>query len=110
VEIVDREGLGYIHIVEGQTGGKRDSIPGFDFAALRGVFRGLYMANNGYTRDMALQARAAGSADLIAFGKPWIGNPDLVTRLRLDAELAVAPQSSFYGGGAEGYTDFPRLS
>jgi N-ethylmaleimide reductase len=109
VEIVGKLGLGYIHIVEGQTGGKRDSIPGFDFAALKRAFPGLYMANNGYTRDMAIEAIADHHADLVAFGKPWIGNPDLVTRLREDAQLTVAPQSAFYGGGAEGYTDFPAL-
>jgi N-ethylmaleimide reductase len=109
VEIVSGLGLGYIHIVEGQTGGARDAIPGFDFGALRRAFRGLYMANNGYTRDMALEAIATHQADLIAFGKPWIGNPDLVTRLRENADLAIAPQSSFYGGDATGYTDFPRL-
>jgi N-ethylmaleimide reductase len=109
VEIANGFGLGYIHIVEGQTGGPRDTIAGFDFRALRQAFRGLYMANNGYTREMAIQAVADGRADLVAFGRPWIGNPDLVTRLRADAPLTEAPQASYYGGGAEGYTDFPRL-
>jgi N-ethylmaleimide reductase len=109
VEIVSGLGLGYIHIVEGQTGGDRDAIPGFDFGALKRAFRGLYMANNGYTRELAIETIAAGRADLIAFGKPWIGNPDLVTRLERNATLTVAPQAAFYGGGAAGYTDFPRL-
>jgi len=109
VQIVGGLGLGYVHIVEGQTGGARDAIPGFDFGALRRSFPGLYMANNGYTREMAVAAVAEDRADLVAFGKPWIGNPDLVTRLRDNAPLTVAPQSSFYGGGEAGYTDFPRL-
>jgi N-ethylmaleimide reductase len=107
VDIVGKLGLTYIHIVEGQTRGPRDTIPGFDFGALKRAFPGLYMANNGYTLDMALEAIEEHRADLIAFGRPWIGNPDLVTRLREGAALNVAPQSVFYGGGAEGYTDFP---
>ena len=57
---------------------------------------------------MALRARADNTADLIAFGKPWIGNPDLVSRLERRAALTEAPQSAYYGGGAQGYTDFPR--
>ena len=108
VEIVDKLGLVYIHCIEGQTGGARDAIPGFDYGALRRAFRGAYMANNGYTLDMALRARAGNTADLIAFGKPWIGNPDLVSRLERRAALTEAPQSAYYGGGAQGYTDFPR--
>jgi N-ethylmaleimide reductase len=109
VEIVNDIGLAYIHIVEGQTGGARDSIPGFEFGALRRAFRGLYMANNGYTGEMAVQARHDNTADLIAFGKPWIGNPDLVSRLKAGAALTVAPQEAFYGGAEKGYTDFPRM-
>jgi N-ethylmaleimide reductase len=109
VEIVGGLGLVYVHIIEGQTGGPRAAIPGFDFAALKRSFPGLYMANNGYTRDMALEAIADHRADLVAFGKPWIGNPDLVSRLRNHSPLTVAPQSAFYGGGEGGYTDFKRL-
>jgi N-ethylmaleimide reductase len=108
VQILDGLGVGFIHIVEGQTIGPRD-LEGFDFPALRRSFRGLYMANNGYTREMALQARRDDTADLIAFGRPWIGTPDLVTRLREDAPWTDAPRESWYGGGAAGYTDWPRL-
>ena len=49
-------------------------------------------------------------ADLVAFGKPFIANPDLVRRLRLDAPLNEPDKATFYGGGAEGYTDYPALS
>lgn len=106
VEILDQLGVGYIHIVEGETIGPRN-LQGFDFPALRRAFRGLYMANNGYTKELALEARAADAADLIAFGRPWMGNPDLVERLRLDAPLTDAPRATWYGGGEAGYTDWP---
>jgi N-ethylmaleimide reductase len=110
VEALNPFGLAYIHIVEGETGGPRDSIP-FDYAALRTRFDGAYIANNGYTRQMAIDAITANSADLIAFGRPFMANPDLVERLRLNAPLnKLMPQETFYGGGAHGYTDYPTLA
>jgi N-ethylmaleimide reductase len=78
--------------------------------ALRQRFGGLYMANNGFDRDMALKARRDDLADLVCFGRPFIGNPDLVERLREDAPLADAPKETWYGGGAHGYTDYPTLA
>lgn len=101
-------GLGYIHVVEGATGGPRDVAP-FDYAALRKAFPGLYIANNGYTGDMARAAVESGAADLVAFGRPYIANPDLVERLRVGAPLNEPNRETFYGGGAEGYTDYPAL-
>jgi N-ethylmaleimide reductase len=100
----------YLHVVEGATGGDRD-IAGdrFDFAAFRKRFHGAYIANNGYTPDTAAKTLAEGRADLIAFGKPFIANPDLVTRLKKRAPLAVPDKATFYGGGAKGYTDYPAL-
>jgi N-ethylmaleimide reductase len=59
---------------------------------------------------MAIEAVATGSADLVAFGRPFISNPDLVERLRRDAPLAALNQKTLYGGGAEGYTDYPALA
>jgi len=108
---LDRLGLAYLHCVEGATGGSRDDLPpGFTFAALRERFRGLYMANNGYDRALALQMRRDGQADLIAFGRPFIGNPDLVDRLRRNAPLVEPDKATFYGGGEKGYTDYPALA
>ncbi|HYN58614.1 MAG TPA: alkene reductase [Rubrivivax sp.] len=98
--------LAYLHVIEGQTGGPRD-IAAFDYAALQARFRGAWMVNNGYTRVMALQALASGTADLVAFGKPFISNPDLVRRLRDDLPLAALDPKTLYGGGAAGYTDYP---
>ena len=59
---------------------------------------------------LALQAVENGAADLVAFGRPFISNPDLVERLRRDAPLSPPDEKTFYGGGAEGYTDYPALA
>ena len=98
-------GLAYLHVVEGQlhAGNGADA---FDVQALRAAFGGAYIGNNGYDRQRALDATANGHADMIAFGKPFIGNPDLVERLRTDAPLFDAPSSAYFGGSAEGYTHF----
>jgi N-ethylmaleimide reductase len=106
--------LAFIHVVEGATGGSREVAP-FDYAELRRRFKqgnehGAWIVNNGYTRAMALEAVAGGAADMVAFGKPFISNPDLVRRLRIDAPLAVPDRDTLYGGGAEGYIDYPQLA
>ncbi len=105
-------GLAFIEVVEGATGGARDVLVGgqpFDYAALRRAFAGPWMVNNGYTRDMALEAVASGHADAVSFGRPFIANPDLGRRLRENAPWNEADRSSFYRGGAAGYTDYPTL-
>jgi N-ethylmaleimide reductase len=107
VERLNQYGLVYVHVIEGATGGPRDAGQKVDFAALRRAFHGLYMANNGYTRDLALQARADNSADLICFGRPFIANPDLVARLRNNTKLAEIDPATLYGGDSHGYTDYP---
>jgi N-ethylmaleimide reductase len=100
--------LVYLHVIEGATGGPRDVAP-FDYASLRKRFKGAYMANNGYDLALANQMLGSGAADLIAFGKPFISNPDLVERLRTGAPLNAPDKATFYGGGAKGYTDYPTL-
>jgi N-ethylmaleimide reductase len=107
-EQLGKLGLAYLHCIEGQTRGD-NAVDAFDFKALHAAFGGKYIANNSYTRQMAIDAIASGNADMIAFGRPYIGNPDLVERLRLDAPLADADHATFYGGGAEGYTDYKTL-
>ncbi len=109
VEALSRRRLAYIHLIEGQTGGARDAVA-FDYGALKRAFSGAYMANNGYDRAMALAAVAEGRADMVAFGRPFISNPDLVARLAADAALNPLVQATLYGGGAEGYTDYPPLA
>ena len=100
--------LAYVHIVEGVTGGARE-LHGFDFKALRREFDGSWMVNNGYTKAMAIEAIDSGYADLVAFGKPYIANPDLVERFKQDTPLNQLDPATLYGGDAKGYTDYPTL-
>ena len=83
---------------------------GGDIAKLRSHFDGIYIANNGYNYELAQTQLDCDAADLIAFGKAFISNPDLVERLRIGAPLTIADQNTFYGGGAEGYTDYPFIN
>jgi N-ethylmaleimide reductase len=108
VDAIDAAGLVYVHVIEGATGGPRDVAP-FDYHALRKRFRGAWLVNNGYTRETAIDAIASGYADLVAFGKPFIANPDLVERLRRNAPLNALDTEHLFGGGAQGYTDYPAL-
>ena len=108
-------GLAYVHVIEGATGGPRE-LPDrpFDYAALRGAWReaggtGAWMVNNGYDRALA-DAVLADGAELIAFGRPFISNPDLVRRLREGLPLAELDRATLYGGGDAGYTDYPAVS
>jgi N-ethylmaleimide reductase len=117
VEGLAKYKLSYIHVIEGATGGPRDFQQGdtpFDYAALRAAYekaggKAAWMTNNGYDRDLAIEAVKDGKADLVAFGKPFIANPDLVQRLKDNAPLNTPDQATFYGGGAKGYTDYPVL-
>jgi N-ethylmaleimide reductase len=109
VEGLNPLGLAYLHVVEGETGGARDSIA-FDYGALHDRFDGIWMVNNGYDRQMAIDAVASGHADLVSFGRLFMANPDLVQRLRVNGPLnTLMGQETFYGGGAHGYTDYPAL-
>jgi len=107
-ELKTRE-LAYVHVIEGATGGPRDVIP-FDYDALRKRHGGTWMVNNGYDAGMAAEAIEHGRADLVAFGRPFIANPDLVTRVREGYPLAKVKPATLYGGGAEGYTDYPAYA
>jgi N-ethylmaleimide reductase len=101
--------LVYLHVIEGETGGARDVPGGFDLQVLRRAFDGLFMANNGYDIELAQERLAAKRADLIAFGRPFISNPDLVARLRTGAHLTEPDPATMYGGNAKGYIDYPTL-
>jgi N-ethylmaleimide reductase len=107
--------LAYVHIIEGATGGPRE-LPDrpFDYTALQAAYReaggrGAWMVNNGYDGTRAEKAIASGAADLVAFGVPFLANPDLPDRLRNGAPLNKPDKATFYGGGAKGYTDYPTL-
>jgi N-ethylmaleimide reductase len=109
VEQLDKLNLVYIHVIEGATGGDRNFGAGFDYEALRKRFRNTWIVNNGYTLETAQQVLAEKRADLVAFGRPFISNPDLVERLRRNAPLSPLDRATLYGGGAKGYTDYPVL-
>ncbi|MDT8363658.1 MAG: alkene reductase [Nitrosomonas sp.] len=101
-------GIAYVHVIEGETGGDRNPQP-FDYATMRGSFSGAWIVNNGYDRAMAIDAVASGRATAIGFGSLFIANPDLPRRLRENAALNSPDPDTFYGGGAQGYTDYPML-
>ncbi|MDB5545510.1 MAG: alkene reductase [Hyphomicrobiales bacterium] len=97
--------LAFLHVNEGVA----PNSPAFDFTSLRRRFSGAYIANFAYTRDSAAKAINEDRADLVAFGKLFIANPDLVARFKADAALNEPDQKSFYGGDERGYTDYPAL-
>jgi N-ethylmaleimide reductase len=105
--------LAFVHIIEGATQGPRDltaqGVKPFDYAAMRRAFGGPWIVNNGYTRSMALEAVSSGAADAVAFGRPFISNPDLVRRLREDAPWTPVNTKTIYNPGPEGFTDYPTL-
>ncbi|WP_274381894.1 alkene reductase [Noviherbaspirillum sedimenti] len=118
-EYVTRElaplGLAYVHLIEGQAGGARDHKP-FDYAAVLRSYReaggqGAWMVNNGYDLALAQQALISG-ADLVAFGKRFLANPDLTRRLRQGGPFNEPDRATFYGGDwpEKGYTDYPTLA
>lgn len=102
-------GLAYLHVVE--------KFPGLDVSdveqrlldRLRGLFRGNYIANGDFDARQAAEWIDAGRADAVAFGRPFISNPDLPARFALGADLTEPDQSTFYGGDERGYTDYPFL-
>ena len=118
VEKLAAYGLAFIHVIEGATGGARDHQQGdtpFDYAALRAAYKKAggtagWMVNNGYDRDLAIDAVESGKADLVAFGRLFIANPDLPRRLKENAALNAPDRATFYGGGEKGYTDYPALA
>ena len=107
---LNRFGLAYLHVVETDDMAGGSTAECYDTRTVRDNFAGVYIANGGYEQDRAEEALASGAADLVAFGKPFIANPDLPERFRRDAPLNKADPETFYGGGARGYTDYPVLA
>ncbi len=96
--------LAYLHILEGDMMTKSRSL---DYRSLRDGFNGIYIANNGYDKALAEETLSNGDADMIAFGIPFLANPDLVYRFQKDLPLNEPNQDTFYGGDGHGYTDYP---
>lgn len=106
LERLSERGLAYVHVLEGDMMHDSRAV---DYAELRRHFRGTYIANNGYDFESGTQAVTARHADLVAFGTPFIANPDLVARWRNGDALATADPSTFCTGGAVGYVDYPTI-
>ncbi len=100
--------LAYLHAVEGGIHGGGLADP-FNFSAFRKLYTGAYMANLSYDKALGNEAIASGHADVVAYGVPFIANPDLVARFKQDAPLNEADSATFYGGAEAGYTDYPFL-
>lgn len=103
-----RRGIAYLHIAEPDWAGGPKLGDGFR-RALREAFDGVLVFCGGYTAESAEALLASGVGDAVAFGRPFIANPDLVERFRAGAPLNTPDRSTFYGGGEEGYTDYPTL-
>lgn len=103
-------GLGYLHLIE-PLGGRMGFVPpeARMGPALRKIFGKTFILNGGYGLRSGNEAIARGEADLIAYGVPFLANPDLPERFRQNAPLNEADVDTFYAGEAKGYTDYPAL-
>tara|TARA_R110002049_G_scaffold182485_2_gene350386 strand:- start:132954 stop:134090 length:1137 start_codon:yes stop_codon:yes gene_type:complete len=105
---LDRYNLAWLDVLDGLAFGFHELGTPITLRDLRGVYQGRLMANCGYDRDQAEEAVAEGLADFVAFGRPFISNPDLVERFANDWDFnEPAPQDVWYSPGPEGYIDFP---
>ncbi len=108
VDVLNQFNLAYLHVVEGGIHGGGIADP-FDFSALRKHCQSPYIANLAYDKARGNAVIASGHADAVAYGVPFIANPDLVKRFSTNAALNEADSSTFYGGTEHGYTDYPFL-
>jgi N-ethylmaleimide reductase len=102
--------MGYLHLIEQSTPPGEHPTPDLSARFFRPNVPGTLIVAGGYTLERANVALKEGLADLIAFGQPFLANPDLVERLRSGAPLNKGNPATYYGGGAEGYTDYPTLA
>ena len=112
-ELAARE-IGFLHLIEarvraGLVDQTDDAAPQSVATLLRPLFPGAFIVSGGFTAETGEQALATGTADLVAFGRAFIANPDLPRRLALGARLNEPDRSTFYGGTERGYTDYPSL-
>mgnify|MGYP000196820214 CR=1 FL=1 len=110
---LDKLDLAYLHVVEPRVVGSQESAEGLKpvaAALLRKLFKGPIIAAGGFDADDAEAIIARGDADLVAFGRHFIANPDLPQRIRLNAPLNAYHRDTFYGGDQKGYTDYPALA
>ena len=108
-EQLSRFGLAYLHVLEGLPG-HWSHVPGKQVSpSMRSAFKGPFIANAGYDAAKASASIQEGRTDLVAFGVPFLANPDLPQRIRQAVALNAPDMATFYTGGAKGYTDYPAL-
>lgn len=109
IGVLDSYQLAYLHLIEAPAGNPAltDTPEESVTARYRTVWHGTLIANNSYDRERGNTAIAEGKADMIAFGRAFIANPDLPERFRHEARLVCPDRTTMYGSGAEGYTDYP---
>ncbi len=112
IKALSSRSIGYVHMIEprssnaGMEDGNIDDAP--DVAALfKSLFNGVYISAGGHTPDTAKESLKNGTADMVAFGRYYIANPDLAERIRDGIALNAYDRSTFYGGDEKGYTDYP---
>ena len=103
---LSRRGVAFLHLMRADFAGKQ---AGDVVTPARAAFTGALILNMRFLREEADRTIEAGTADAIAFGVPFIANPDLVERFRANAPLATPDQATFYQGGAKGYVDYPAM-
>jgi N-ethylmaleimide reductase len=108
-KMVSDIGLVYLHVVD-HSGMGAPEVPASLKEQLRKAFRGTYLLSGNYDAARAHQDLGADKGDLVAFGRPFIANPDLVNRYQKNLEIAAPDFNTFYTPGPEGYTDYPALS
>lgn len=107
---LDKLGIAYVSLIEARTGAGMEIDAPQSVDQLRPFWPRTLILAGGFTGESADEAIHGGRADAVAFGRQFIANPDLPLRLKLDAPLNPYDRSTFYGGGAEGYVDYPRLA
>lgn len=108
IEQLNQRGLMYLHLSEPDWAGGKPYTEEFR-QQIRDAFDPMIIAAGGYTAEKAVKNIEAGYIDAVAFGRDYIANPDLAERIREGAPLNDQHPETFYGGGVEGYTDYPTL-
>ena len=110
VEQLNRFGLSYLHVTEMGKEAPNAAGPAFDLVNLKRIWKGIYITNSGYDLVRANASISRNETDMVAFGVLFIANPDLPMRFSQGANLNKPDPSTFYGGDAKGYTDYPSLN
>jgi N-ethylmaleimide reductase len=101
--------LAYVHLIEPAVPEGEHSTPDLSAHFFRPLYSGTLIVAGEYDREKGTQALKKGLADLVAFGRPFLANPDLVERFKKGSHLNPFDPATFYGGGVKGYTDYPVL-